>query len=58
MEDFGSEFDNGSLKKKYEEPSVHYLQGICGSAYAVVREYRPADFRYQQNSTEIDSELQ
>ncbi|XP_064615815.1 cytosolic phospholipase A2-like [Liolophura sinensis] len=33
---FGSKFFMGKLAKKYDEPPLHYLQGIWGSAFCIM----------------------
>ncbi|XP_028401055.1 cytosolic phospholipase A2-like [Dendronephthya gigantea] len=35
-EEFGGKYYKGSLVKRFEEPPLHYLQGIWGSAYSII----------------------
>ncbi|XP_052078940.1 cytosolic phospholipase A2-like [Mytilus californianus] len=43
MKNFGSRFYGGFITKENEEQPIHFLQGMCGSGYAIVRNLKPQE---------------
>ncbi|CAC5355561.1 PLA2G4 [Mytilus coruscus] len=46
MKQFGSEFNNGFMMKEYKEQPLHFLQGMCGSAYMFIMNRDPKVMKY------------
>ncbi|CAC5367679.1 PLA2G4 [Mytilus coruscus] len=46
MKKFGDMFYGGFVTKEYGEPPIHYLQGVCGSAYAVINNFKPKESKW------------
>ncbi|XP_052097953.1 cytosolic phospholipase A2-like isoform X2 [Mytilus californianus] len=42
MEKFGDTFYGGFAMDEGEEKTIHFLNGMCGSGYAILRNFRPA----------------
>lgn len=43
MKNFGDRFYGGFITKEYGEQPIHFLQGMCGSGYAIVKNLNPTD---------------
>jgi phospholipase A2 len=55
-ENFGSKFFLGNVIKKFEEPPLHFLQGIWGSAYSIQFKRLVKEYCGIRNSTDEDKE--
>lgn len=40
MKDVGSQFLRGVKNREFEEPPLHFIQGVCGSAYTVLQRHK------------------